>query len=206
MAKLTSDQWAEIRAEWEASPKQGIEWLSKEHGGPWDITAEALRRKRIRDGLVGQPWTKPVNMGDVVRRARLAADAATADLVEPRRSSIPGINAEETVEAALQVGSQEQKTEVGETADGMAVDVRARLIETHRREWRVARGLAVKAIQEAAAAKGFDVAKFAKILTEILTNIQAGERKAWGLDADLLDLDNMTDAQLLAVATGKASR
>lgn len=204
MAKLSTEQWAQLRSDWEASPKQGIEWLSREHGGPWDITAEAIRRKRIKDGEAGDVWAKPVRLGDVVRRARLQADLVTDGAVPGSVPPVGGIVAAESVERALGVGAEPGKT--AEVDAEAAVDVRARLIETHRREWRVARGLAVKAIQEAQSAKGFDVAKFAKILTEILTNIQVGERKAWGLDADMLDLNAMTDEQLAALAAGKTVR
>lgn len=206
MAKLTNEQWAQLRSDWEASPKQGIEWLSREHGGPWDITAEAIRRKRIKDGEAGEAWAKPVNMGEVARKARLLADAATSSLVPGRLPPVGNLEPAESIERALGVGEAPPAQPVGGDTEAAAVDVRSRLIETHRREWRVARGLAVRAVQEAQVAKGFDVARYAKMLTEILTAIQNGERRAWGLDADMLDLGKMTDAQLQAIAEGKAPR
>ena len=85
----------------------------------------------------------------------------------------------------------------------VAVDLRARLVETHRAEWRAARGLVWAAMAEAQRAEGFEKAKFAKIVTEMLANLQAGERKAWGLDIDLIDLDRLSMEQLERIAAGK---
>src|SRR5918998_6035718 len=81
MAKLTQEQRDEIRTEWATSPRQDAEWLSREESGKWDISIEALRRKRLRDAANGNPWSKIVNLGDLVRRARLNADLTTGDAV-----------------------------------------------------------------------------------------------------------------------------
>lgn len=201
MARLTQDEWIEMRREWEGSPRQGLTWLIKAGGGRWDITEEAVRRKRL-----AEEWTKPVNMGEVVRKARLAADAATpTDHGKPAGADALEREGEDgAVAAGLVVGGAPAKKAAGEeSAEDIAVDLRTRLIEMHRSEWRVARGLVFKAIKAAEEAKGFDIAKFAKITTEIFHNIQIGERRAWGLDADMLDLGAMSDEQLAAVAAGK---
>lgn len=65
-----------------------------------------------------------------------------------------------------------------EIASEFAAKARADLQERHQKEWDAPRSLAYQAIRE----KNFELAKLAKISTESLTNIQNGERKAWGLD------------------------
>lgn len=213
MAKLTAEQWVEMRVEWEASPRQGTEWLARDYGGTWDISAEAIRKKRIRDEAKGDPWVKPIRMSAVMQRARLLADAMTSDVV-PERVGMPSIGV--TPAESIEEGAAERPESIEggpppaaapiTPLEEVAIDLRSRLIETHRREWRVARGLAVKVIQEAQIARGYNVAKFAKVITEILTAIQAGERKAWGLDADLIDLEGLSNEQLAQLAAGKTPK
>jgi hypothetical protein len=209
MAKLTRDQWEEMRAEWEGSPRQGITWLTKAAGGRWDITEEAIRRQRIKQG-----WSKPVDLRAIARQATINADAAAAKyghpLAEPPRDPQP-----EALPNEGEMGSEEsaQGVTVGEApmkspnratvAEQTAVDLRTKLIEMHRGEWRIARRLLYASLHEADKATGFDKSKFAKITTEIIANIQNGERRVWGLDADILDLEAMSDAQLKAIAEGK---
>ena len=45
---------------WKASANPGLSWMVKANGGPWPITTEALRRRRLREG-----WRKhgPVQGG-----------------------------------------------------------------------------------------------------------------------------------------------
>jgi hypothetical protein len=43
-------------------------------------------------------------------------------------------------------------------------------------------------------------------LTETLGRVQEGERRIWGLDADLMDFESMTEEQLKAVARGRTPR
>jgi hypothetical protein len=110
MAKLTQEQRDEIRTEWATSPpRQDAEWLSREESGKWDISIEALRRKRLRDAANGNPWSKIVNLGELVRRARLNLDLATGDAVGTSERLTRGFSAEESVEAALRDGAASAK-------------------------------------------------------------------------------------------------
>lgn len=63
-----------------------------------------------------------------------------------------------------------------------ATGQRADVLSRHRKEWNNLRGLLQRAIVQAVEAKGFEAAKFSKIIAENLTLIQNGERKAWGMD------------------------
>jgi hypothetical protein len=193
MARLTREQWADMRREWEASPTQGLTWLTKAAGGHWDITEEPIRRKRAQEG-----WQKPVNMGAVVRRAHSAADAASA----ARIAASPAPPVPEG-DAGDDVGSDSPKN-AGPTsadprpadADGLARDLRTELLERHRKEWNAARAMLYRSMEIAKAATGFEAAKFSKITSETIKIIQEGEAKAWGLDALLIDFDAMSEEQL----------
>jgi hypothetical protein len=66
----------------------------------------------------------------------------------------------------------------GELAESAALDVRARVIDRHRKEWSAPRKLAYEAIQSG----NFERAKLAKITSETLTLIQSGECRAYGID------------------------
>src|SRR5215211_1446353 len=73
MARLTQDEWVEMRAEWESSPRQGLLWLTAEGGGRWNITEEAVRRRRAVEG-----WQKNGELVVLARAARIAADDLSA--------------------------------------------------------------------------------------------------------------------------------
>jgi hypothetical protein len=88
----------------------------------------------------------------------------------------------------------------------MAIDLRAAVLEQHRKDWEVARQLLRAVAEEAEKATGFEKAKFAKIGAETLRIIQEGEHRAWGLDLLILDFEAMTDEQLEAIAAGRRPR
>jgi hypothetical protein len=64
MAALTDDEWAAIRAGWEADPRQGLKWLTTAGGGRWPVT-EASRTTS------GARWTSTASCSPSweVRRA-----------------------------------------------------------------------------------------------------------------------------------------
>jgi hypothetical protein len=61
---------------------------------------------------------------------------------------------------------------------------REALLSRHKEEWKTPRGLAAEAVKlrESNPGKAFERAKMAKIVSESLTLIQAGERRAHGID------------------------
>ena len=199
MARMTPDQWAEMRREWEASPTQGLTWLTKAAGGRWDITEEPIRKRRA-----AEDWAKPTNMAMVVRRAHAAADThSTVRMTADRNGSIPDTNVGDDV------GGSETKRPDTNTlhcgpqpsagAEEVAVDLRAELLDRHRKEWGEVRRLFCRSLKEAENARGFEVAKFAKISAETVELIQRGETRAWGLDGLLIDFGRMSEKELEAV-------
>lgn len=61
-----------------------------------------------------------------------------------------------------------------------AVDLRSKLLERHRDEWKGPRTFIYAAIQN----NDMEKAKVGKVIAEGLKIMQDGERKAWGLDTD----------------------
>jgi predicted transcriptional regulator len=73
------------------------------------------------------------------------------------------------------VAADEAARELSET---FAVDVRAQLLDRHRKEWAAPR----KIIYEAAQKNDLDKAKLGKIVAETLMLVQTGECRAYGID------------------------
>ena len=198
MARLTPDQWAEVRSAWETSPTQGLTWLTKAAGGHWDVTEEPIRKRRAVEG-----WAKPATMV-VVQRAHAAADThSTVRMTADRNGPILDANVGDNVGGsetkrpdlkALHCGPQPSAG-----AEQVAVDLRSELLDRHRKEWGEVRRLFCRSLKEAENARGFEVAKFAKISAETVELIQRGETRAWGLDGLLIDFGRMSEKELEAV-------
>uniref|UniRef100_A0AAU6W203 Uncharacterized protein n=1 Tax=Pseudomonas phage Touem01 TaxID=3138548 RepID=A0AAU6W203_9VIRU len=77
----------------------------------------------------------------------------------------------------------EEAREVEAIADPLPAE-REALLTRHKSEWSTPRGMAAEAVKlrESNPAKAFERAKMAKITAESLTLIQAGERRAHGID------------------------
>lgn len=120
----------------------------------------AILRGRLKDNP--DINTKPLRTMDtkateIATRAHQAANLAAAELAGP---DLP------TVAQAAE-----------RTAVTVAVDVTSKVLERHRREWEVPRGL----LGEAVKARDFEKAKLAKITAETLSLVQSGERIAHGI-------------------------
>lgn len=90
-----------------------------------------------------------------------------------------------------------------EVALDVAANVRAQVLDRHRKEWAAPRNIAYQAIQESKqdVGKAFERAKLAKITSETLTLIQAGECKAFGITAEARGGDGAT---VVVVERGRA--
>jgi len=199
MARLTPDQWAEVRSAWETSPTQGLTWLTKAAGGRWDVSEEPIRKRRAAEG-----WAKPTNMATVVRRAYAAADThATARMTADRNGPIldanvgDNVGGSETKRPDLKALHCRPQPSAG--VEEIAVDLRTELLGRHRKEWDEVRRLFYRSVREAENSFGFETAKFAKISAETIELIQRGETRAWGLDGLLIDFSRMSEKELEAV-------
>lgn len=128
-------------------------------------TATLTRRLRDNPDLNTRPLrTMDSRAAEIAAHAKRAADLAATELAGP---DLPTV-AQASDRAAVTV----------------AVDVTQRVLERHRKEWEVPRGLlaeAVKARSTKGTQEAFDMAKLAKISAETLTLVQSGERTAHGI-------------------------
>jgi hypothetical protein len=167
----------EPRAQWESSANGGLAWMTTAAGGPWPITTEALRRRRLREG-----W----------RKHRPAQPSAGADVgCWAENAGGPGAHGPSTPIFAFQ------------QAPGIDPDdLRDALLQQHRQDWAAARRL----LDDAVRGGDHGAFRSIRVLAETLKIFQAGERQGHGLDAAMLDLDAMSLEQLEAVAAGRWPR
>lgn len=178
--RLSAEDWAAARALWEADPTMTYEALGERIGQ----TRSTVYKYAKRNG-----WEKLTNSADLAKKASAAADrvavSAREVAVEDGNGNIDG-NAEtwggNELSPKKASSTAERKAAVQPSTEEVqqaAVAMRAEIIERHRKEWSVSRGLVGEAVKQ----RDFDRAKLAKITSETLKIIQEGERKAWGLDA-----------------------
>ena len=90
--------------------------------------------------------------------------------------------------------------------------IRAEILDVQRREWKATRALvwglmqSVRDDKDGRKAPLEERLEVARVLPRALQIIHDGERRTWGLDADLIDYESLTDAQLDAVAAGRMPR
>lgn len=113
-------------------------------------------------GSKGEPkWVKRTD--NMSERAQAAADKYKTKLTD----------------LGPEITTEQQQQVMAESAEETAVEMRAKVLERHRKEWNIPRALVNEAVQ----ARNFDKAKLAKITSETLKLVQDGERKAWGIDS-----------------------
>jgi hypothetical protein len=200
MARLTSAQWLSLRAQWESSPNSGLAWLTCAGGGPWPISTEAIRKRRLAEGWAKLPMTL-----NSVRAAHHMADRPTAE--HPSAGAGGEVGCWHDIpHRGAPTGPEHPTSAIPDKIEQNEADVRDKLLIRHREEWRLARKLVYDAAQEAARASGLAKARFAKILAETLRIVQRAEREAYGLDAELIPWDTLSVEQLKALASGKWPR
>ena len=143
---------AAARALWEGDPNITKQQVAEEVGVP----PRAVERWSHAEG-----WAK--RQADMSERAHAAADNYRGKLSD----------------LGPEITTDQQKQAETEAAEETAVQLRAQVLERHRKEWNAPRKLSYDAVK----AKNFDQMKMAKITAEALTLIQNGERKAWGIDS-----------------------
>lgn len=161
--RLTADQWAAIRMEWEGEPTATFSALAPKHG----VNKSEISRTAKRQG-----WSKRGQIADINDAAQRRADANTnADGNPTQRQPNAG---------ALATREQSEA-------------VRAAVLIRHRTEWAEMEGYRQDALAAMATAKeagdraAWMIAKLAadtaKANLQALEIKQAGEARAWGLDA-----------------------
>lgn len=162
MPRLTADQWAAVRIEWEGEPTATFSGLAGKHG----VDKASISRKAEAEG-----WSKRGQLGDINEAAQRKADA---------RVDADG-NATQRERNAGDLATRNESE-----------DLRAAVIERHRRETAELQGFrkaalqAMKAAHEAGDKESWQIAKMAaetaRTNLSALEISQSTERKAWGLD------------------------
>lgn len=155
--RMSAEKWAEIRATWEADPRDGYTWVINEMG--LTVSHVAILKRARNEG-----WAKKADLKTIVERAQ-----AKADLKVTQRAA-------KVTEAATKVTE-----EVTKVTDSQSVDLRADVLDKHRSEWGDHRESFL--LEDMLGEGGLGVARVAKTAAEAIKIRQEGERKAWGLDA-----------------------
>ncbi len=187
MARLTPQQWIAIRRAWELDPRPGTGWLTVRGGGPWDVTTEAIRKRRIAEG-----WRKHRRDPAVEHHADGAAGAEGCEIGGFALPPLPNAGDPEAAAFGPPFGGA-----AGADEDA----IRAQVLAQHRRDWQVVRRLLDAAV---AAGPGRDDRR-ARNAAETLRLVHRGEASAYALDA-AIDFEALGDAELEAPSKGKRVR
>ena len=152
---LTHEPWpdemkAKARVMWETDLNMTHPKVAEELGIPW---------KTIERWAKTEKWKK-VSANNFADRAEKIASAMETKHLEP------------------EITTEQRNQAIADTTDKIAADLRADVVDRHRREWQAPRQISYEAIKE----RNFEKAKLAKITAETLMLIQNGERRAWGMD------------------------
>lgn len=153
---------AAARAMYEATPGATCEKVAE----ATNIPAGTIRRWKALDGWKSAAKTIP-NLSAKAGQLANTFKVRMSELGKPLSDDV----------AAAEVAK--------ELSDQHAVDVRAAVLDRHRKEWSAPRKLAYEAIQHGAKgdmAKAQDMAKLAKLTAETLQIVQVGECRAFGLN------------------------
>ena len=161
--RIPEERYAAARIMYEATPGMTYAKLAEETGISW----RSLEERGRKEGWAKRHLLPPQGLTEA---AQELADTYTGKLQEYGPELSP-----EQKQAALQ-----------ETVIETAVELRAQLIERHRREWGAIRQMVYEGIKKR---EYGDVAKLAKISAETLQIIQSNERKSWGIEKQNPDGD-----------------
>ena len=148
---------AAARAIYEATPGATCTSVAEELGGK--VPVGTLRRWKAEDGWKSAAKTVP----DLAGRAGQLANTFKVKMSELGKPLSDEVAAAEAAK---------------ELAVDHAVEIRAGVLDRHRKEWGAPRKLIYEAVQK----RDFELAKLAKITSETLQIVQVGECRAFGLD------------------------
>lgn len=167
-----AERRAVARAIYEGQPGATCEFAAEQVGVP----VGTVRRWKVID-----QWKPAVRrLPDLSARAGALADSFKVKMSELGKPLDDDVAA---AEVAKEMGAD------------IAIDVRAAVLDRHRKEWSAPRKIAYESIAQAQkgdVAGGFERAKLAKITSETLTLIQAGECRAFGINHDARAADSRT--------------
>lgn len=156
------DAAAAARAIYEGTPGCTCLMVSEQTGVP----NGTVRRWKAEASARGEPWvSRARNFIHLLSRAGALANSFKVKMTELGKPMDDAVATREAEKAVV---------------EEYAVDVRANILDRHRKEWSAPRAVAYEAISK----RDFDLAKLAKITSETLTLIQVGECRAYGINHD----------------------
>ena len=155
--RIPEERYVAARILYETTPGATFKSIAAETGISW----RGLEERSKKDG----GWAKrsllpPSGMNEA---AQQVADRYTRKLAD----------------YGDDITAEHKKAAVVETAAEVAIDMRAQLLDRHRKEWSAIRQLVYRNLR---AGEFNDQCKLAKISAETLQIVQSNERKAYGLD------------------------
>lgn len=166
MPPLPPDRVAAARVLYESTPGMTLAETAKQVG----VGKSTLERYANKQG-----WKK--NYGKNLAPEQVSEmTAAAQEAADKFNRKMSDFGPEATAEAR-EVVTQELVRDA-------TIDVRAAMLDRHRREWAAPRAMSSEAVRarDTDPLKAFERAKLAKITAETLKIIQDGERKAHGID------------------------
>lgn len=199
--RLSKDQWRHVQDAWQYNPAQPTyaeagKLASEKFGfpAPGKTTIESRAKK--------EGWERRGSMDGVNLEAQ-----RRADLVAKKPDA--GQNSDGSAGFEKFISDLSESAKAGIEREN-SIDVRTKITVEHREEW-----AQVGVMRDEAAAmrkKSVDAAtekmKLAKLMAEVTTLKQNGERKAWGMEiqTDPGAMQNYTQEQLEALASGKVPK
>lgn len=175
--QTTPERKAAARALYEGQPGASCQTVATETG----IPLSTIKRWRAE----GNWQTINKRLPDMTHRAAILADSFTKRL-DDENKAMSDTPAQDEI-TADKIGR--------ELAEDFAVDVRAQVLDRHRKEWAAPRKIAYSALQKGSqgnVAEAFEMAKLAKISSETLSLIQTGECRAYGISPESRSADDRT--------------
>ena len=189
MARHTLAQWCNIRASWEASSNPGYAWLTKDGGGPWSVSREAVRLRASKEA-----WRKLPNVAGGIQQ------------VDGRSVTNAGIHGD--IDGSLDEKNSDGPSLAGQgktdhlvpVATKLNNDERLELRDKHQREWGgIARPLLYELAREARSATGSDKARIVRSFLDGLRMLQEAEAALHGLEVLNVDWDNLSPEELKTI-------
>lgn len=161
--RIPEENYVAARVLYETTPGMTLERLSEETG----ISDRSLKKRSAIDG--GWKNTPLVPKAVLSERAQAVADTYTGKVAD----------------YGDEISAEQKQVAMQEAAVEVAVDMRAQVLDRHRREWQPIRSRVYKQLDPRTPMDEktrFEMSKTTKINAEILAITQLAERKAWGLD------------------------
>ena len=161
--RIAEERYVAARVLYETIPGMTVERLAQETG----ISEKALKTRNQKDG--GWKHTPLFPRTPMSEAAQQVADRYTGKVAD----------------YGDEISAEHKHAAQVETAVEVAVDMRAQLLDRHRREWQPFRTRVYKQVDPRSGMSEkdrFEMSKTTKINAETLAIIQMNERKAWGLD------------------------